>query len=87
MRPTARGFQFTALRDKKREVFKVLFLLLTSSRFDKYDRYLSDVYVPLDSKSTVHPSSSEAIVQYDGEEYLYLNNELLLRGFAKRMTV
>lgn len=62
------------------------FILLTSSRSDKYDRYLSDVFVPLDSKSTVHPSSNEAVVQYDGEDYLYLNNELLLRGLAKRMS-
>ena len=62
------------------------FILLTSSRSDKYDRYLSDVFILLDSKSTVRPSAPEAIVKYEGEEYLYLNNELLLRGLAKRMT-
>ena len=81
------------------------FILLTSSRSDKYDRYLSDIFVPLrgvqassgrprltgdggvplNSKSTVRPSAPEALVQYDGLEYLYLNNELLLRGLAKRM--
>ena len=27
----------------------------------------------------------EALVKYEGKEYLYLNNELLLRGLAKRM--
>lgn len=61
-------------------------ILLTSSRSDKYDRYLSDVFVPLDSKSTVRPSAPEALVKYNGQEYLYLNNELLLRGLAERMT-
>ncbi len=83
------------------------YIFLTSSRSDKYDRYLSDVFIPLDSKSTVCPSApaafssggrplgpaaprgwrSEALVKYEGEEYLYLNNELLLRGLAKRMNV
>lgn len=61
------------------------FILLTSSRSDKFDRYLSDVFIPLVPESTVQPSSPESRVTYDGQDYLYLNNELLLRGLAVRV--
>ena len=60
------------------------FILLSSSRSDKFDRYLSDVFIPLNSKSTVRPSAPEALIQREGQEYLYLNNELLIRKLAKR---
>lgn len=63
------------------------FILFTSSRSDKFDRYLSDVFVPLDSKSPVHPAAPEASVTYENQQLLYLNNELLLRGLARRITV
>ena len=60
------------------------FILLTSSRSDKYDRYLADVFIPLEKSSKIRPSAPEALVKYQGQEYLYLNNELLLRRFAVR---
>ena len=53
-------------------------ILLTSSHSAKYDRYLSDIFVSLNSKSTARASASEALIKYDGLEYLYLNNELWL---------
>lgn len=35
--------------------------------------------------STVRPSAPQALIQYEGEDFLYLNNELLLRRLAVRM--
>lgn len=61
------------------------FIVLTSSRSDKFDRYLSDVFIPLTPESTVRPTAMESTVTLNGQTYLYLNNELLLRGLAVRM--
>ncbi len=61
------------------------YILLQSSRSDKYDRYLADVFIPLNSKSTFRPSAPEAAISYEDQKFLYLNNELLLRGLAVRM--
>lgn len=60
------------------------YILLTSSRSDKFDRYLSDIFIPLKGNTAVRPSLPEALVLYEGEEYLYLNNELLIRKLAQR---
>ncbi len=61
------------------------YILLTSSRSDKFDRYLSDIFIPIPGPASLRPSAPEALVRTGGVDYLYLNNELLLRGLAVRM--
>lgn len=48
-------------------------IIVRSSRSDKYDRYLADVYIPFD------PQNGNAAAD------LFLNNLLLETGHAKRV--
>ncbi|MDD5226084.1 MAG: thermonuclease family protein, partial [Candidatus Omnitrophica bacterium] len=54
-------------------------VLIKTSKSDKYDRYLADVFVP--SSSLRAPEG-----QSNPEDYLYLNNELLEKGHAVRVS-
>ena len=56
------------------------YILLTSSRSDKFDRYLADVFIPTETKQNSPSSISHAT-----QNYLHLNNELLHRKFAVRV--
>ena len=40
--------------------------------------------VPLAKNSKIHPFAPEALIKYEGQEHLYLNNELLIRKLAKK---
>jgi len=68
-------------------------IVVRSSRSDKYDRYLADVFVPalqLDNKNNIKESAArpaspeEASRGYLKSQELYLNNLLLEKGFARR---
>ena len=75
---------------------EIPFIFLTSSRSDKYDRYLADVHLP--GKKFLHewnqgtanlsPSTSLRMVSlsnHKSTDLLYLNNDLLKKGHAVRM--
>jgi len=55
------------------------FLIVRSSRSDKYDRYLADIFVP----ATGNKSTSTE--QRESSDEIYLNNLLLETGHAVRM--
>jgi endonuclease YncB( thermonuclease family) len=53
------------------------YVIVRSSRSDKYDRYLADIFIPQDSADPKNPM--------DSKNSIYLNNLLLEQGYAKRM--
>ncbi len=57
----------------ERELKKIPFIILTSSRSDKYDRYLADIWIP---------STNDA--SRDTNDDVYLNQLLLDEGIAQR---
>lgn len=72
----AKEFVISALRSAP-------FIFLTSTRSDKYDRYLADVFIP--GKTFLRDWSQDKAVLKESEDLLYLNNELLRRKLAVRM--
>jgi len=75
-----------------RELAKVPYIILTSSRSDKYDRYLADVfYLPLKNSredkrnAPASPERASRGVWFgEGEDEKYLNQVLLDEGLAQR---
>lgn len=61
----------------------VPFIFLTSTRSDKYDRYLADVFIP--EKKFLKEWQKGTAVLNESSGLLFLNNELLRRGLAVRM--
>lgn len=55
-------------------------VVITSTKSDKYDRYLADVFLPLRSVKT--SSGGTRATKHEYTQDTYLNNELLKRGFA-----
>ncbi len=57
-------------------------LIIRSSKSDKYDRYLADVFIPNDTTERRLSNTSEGVS--DQREDVYLNNLLLENGYAQR---
>ena len=70
----------------KRFVEKLIispFVFLTTTRSDKYDRYLADVFIP--AKKFMAAWARGTAVLNKTEDLLYLNNELLKNKLAVRV--
>ena len=65
----------------ERALAKVPRIILTSSRSDKWDRYLADVWIPVASDQSLATSDQPPATEKD----LYLNQLLLNTGHAVRM--
>ena len=61
----------------------VPFIFLTSTRSDKYDRYLADVFIP--GRKFLKEWEKGTAVLNQSEDLLYLNNELLKHKLAWRV--
>lgn len=61
------------------------FLILTTTRSDKYDRYLADIFIP--GREFLKAWEEGKAVLSEPAGLLYLNNELLTRKLAVRMKV
>lgn len=62
---------------------KIPYVTITSTKSDKYDRYLADVFLPLRSVKT--SSGGIRATKHEHTQDTYLNNELLKRGLATRI--
>lgn len=67
----------------ERTLAKVPYIILTSSRSDKWDRYLADVWCSVQGQGS--SSQGPGPRPPDPGSDIYLNQELLDRGHAVRM--
>ena len=63
----------------KSRIARAPFLIVRSSKNDKYDRYETDLFIPMEGADTRHPAALEL------PQLIFVNNLLLERGFAVRM--